>query len=103
MHPPVGFALFYLRSVAPRVPYTDKVTGIEMQPVTTAQIYWGAVPFVCIQVVMIAIVIMFPQMVMHYKGPVIDMTGFEIQVPEGGFGGGLGGGLNLGGPPQFNP
>ncbi|MEO8530034.1 MAG: TRAP transporter large permease subunit, partial [Deltaproteobacteria bacterium] len=91
MHPPFGFALFYLRSVAPRVPYVDKVTGLEMQPVTTAQIYWGAVPFVCIQVVMIALVIMFPRMVMHYKGPVIDMTDFKIEVPQSGFGG-LGGG-----------
>ncbi|MEZ5753207.1 MAG: TRAP transporter large permease subunit, partial [Paracoccaceae bacterium] len=69
MHPPFGFALFYLRSVAPRAPYTDKVTGAEMAPVTTGQIYWGAVPFVGIQIVMIALVILFPQMVMHYKGP----------------------------------
>ena len=46
MHPPFGFALFYLRSVAPRTPYTDKVTGRTMPPVTSGQIYWGAVPFV---------------------------------------------------------
>ena len=46
MHPPFGFALFYLRSVAPREPYLDKVTGKRMEPVTTGQIYWGAVPFV---------------------------------------------------------
>jgi len=100
MHPPFGFALFYLRSVAPRAPYIDKVTGREMQPVTTGQIYWGAVPFVGIQVIMIALVIMFPRMVMHYKGPVVDMTNIKIEVPQGGFGNGLGGGLNLGGPPK---
>ena len=35
---------------------------------TTGQIYWGAVPFVCIQVIMIGLTIAFPQMVMHYKG-----------------------------------
>ena len=46
MHPPFGFALFYLRSVAPKVPYLDKITGGRMEPVTTGQIYWGAVPFV---------------------------------------------------------
>ena len=35
MHPPFGFALFYLRLVAPREPYTDRVSGKRMQPVTT--------------------------------------------------------------------
>lgn len=67
MHPPFGFALFYLRSVAPKDPYTDRVTGRRMEPVTTGQIYWGAVPFVVIQVLMVGLVIAFPQMVMHYK------------------------------------
>ena len=46
MHPPFGFALFYLRSVAARVPYLDRITGKQIAPVTTGQIYWGAVPFV---------------------------------------------------------
>jgi TRAP-type mannitol/chloroaromatic compound transport system permease large subunit len=67
MHPPFGFALFYLRSVAPKDPYIDKVTGRRMEPVTTGQIYWGAVPFVVIQCIMVGLVIAFPQMVMHYK------------------------------------
>jgi tripartite ATP-independent transporter DctM subunit len=68
MHPPFGFALFYLRSVAPRDWHTDRVTGNRMAPVTTGQIYWGSVPFVIIQVIMVALVIAFPGMVMHYKG-----------------------------------
>ncbi len=67
MHPPFGFALFYLRSVAPAKEYLDKVTGKMMAPVTTMQIYWGAVPFVIIQIIMVALVILFPQMVMVYK------------------------------------
>ncbi len=67
MHPPFGFALFYLRSVAPRNPYIDRVTGKTMPPVTTGEIYWGAVPFVFIQCIMVALVISFPGMVMHYK------------------------------------
>ena len=46
MHPPFGFALFYLRSVAPQGLYLDRVTGKRIEPVTTGQIYWGAVPFV---------------------------------------------------------
>ncbi len=63
MHPPFGFALFYLRSVAPAKAYADKVNGRRIEPVTTGQIYWGAVPFVVIQVIMVGIVIAFPQLV----------------------------------------
>jgi hypothetical protein len=65
MHPPFGFALFYLRSVAPNKPYKDHVTGKMTEPVTTGQIYWGAIPFVVIQVIMVALVIFFPQLVGH--------------------------------------
>ncbi|MCA0327112.1 MAG: TRAP transporter large permease subunit [Proteobacteria bacterium] len=63
MHPPFGFALFYLRSVAPDKEYVDRVTKKVMQPVTTMQIYWGAVPFVIIQVIMVGLVITFPELV----------------------------------------
>jgi len=63
MHPPFGFALFYLRSVAPHADYTDKLTGRSLAKVTTGQIYWGAVPFVVIQVVMVGLVIAFPGLV----------------------------------------
>ena len=83
MHPPFGFALFYLRSVAPREPFIDKVTG-KMDPVTTGQIYWGAVPFVVIQVIMVGLVIAFPSMVMHYKGAAstIDPSKIKIEIPQ---------------------
>ena len=50
MPPPFGFSLFYLRSVAPR-------------EVKTTDIYWGAVPFVVIQLVMVALIIVFPGLV----------------------------------------
>lgn len=63
MHPPFGFALFYLRSVAPTKEYIDKVTGKLTQPITTMQIYWGAVPFVLIQLIMVGLVIAFPGIV----------------------------------------
>ena len=63
MHPPFGFALFYLRSVAPVKAYLDKSTKKEIQPVTTMQIYWGAVPFVVIQIIMVSMIIAFPQIV----------------------------------------
>jgi tripartite ATP-independent transporter DctM subunit len=70
MHPPFGFALFYLRSVAPRTSYIDKVTGQTMPPVTTGQIYWGAVPYVLIQCAMVALLIAFPGLVRHDAAPV---------------------------------
>jgi len=84
MHPPFGFALFYLRSVAPRDTYVDRVTGKRMDGVTTGQIYWGAVPFVIIQVIMVLLVILFPAMVMHYKGAVstIDPNKVKIEIPQ---------------------
>jgi TRAP-type mannitol/chloroaromatic compound transport system permease large subunit len=50
MHPPFGFALFYLRSVAPKA-------------VSTGDIYWGAIPFVVIQVIMVGVVLAFPGLV----------------------------------------
>jgi len=69
MHPPFGFALFYLRSVAPRTSYIDKVTGRTMPPVTTGQIYWGAVPYVLIQCAMVALLIAVPGLVRHDARP----------------------------------
>jgi hypothetical protein len=100
MHPPFGFSLFYLRSVAPKQDYADKVTGLRMAPVTTGQIYRGAIPFVVIQVVMIGVVISFPSLVMHYKGPVVDASKVEITMPALPTlnGGGIGGAPNLGAP-----
>ena len=63
MHPPFGFALFYLRSVAPHEDYTDRVTKKPIKKITIEQIYWGAVPFVLIQVFMVGLIIAFPGLV----------------------------------------
>jgi tripartite ATP-independent transporter DctM subunit len=63
MHPPFGFALFYLRSVAPDKPYVDKLTGKETAPITTGQIYWGAVPYVVIQLIAVTVLIATPSLV----------------------------------------
>jgi TRAP-type mannitol/chloroaromatic compound transport system permease large subunit len=63
MHPPFGFALFYLRSVAPSDDYNDRITKKPVAKVTTGQIYWGAVPFVLIQVAMVGLIIAFPNLV----------------------------------------
>ena len=83
MHPPFGFALFYLRSVAAKKDYLDRLTGKLIARVTTGQIYWGAVPFVLIQIVMIGLVIAFPQMVLVYKAheSKVDPNSIHIEVP----------------------
>ena len=83
MHPPFGFALFFLRSVAPKTDYIDKITGQKISRITTGQIYWGAVPFVVIQLIMVALVISFPQMVDagRDKGPVINLDDVKIEIP----------------------
>ena len=82
MHPPFGFALFYLRSVAPDRPYIDRVTGKRTDGITTMQIYWGAVPFVVIQLVMVGLVIAFPGLVTSGldKGPKKDPAKIEIKI-----------------------
>ena len=82
MHPPFGFALFYLRSVAPGREYTDKVTKKLIQPVTTMQIYWGAIPFVIIQIIMVGLIIAFPGIVSSGldKTEAIDLDKVVLEV-----------------------
>ena len=83
MHPPFGFALFYLRSVAPGRDYIDKLSGKLTPKVTTGQIYWGAVPFVIIQLIMVSLVIAFPGLVTSGldKKKVFDTDTMRIEVP----------------------
>jgi TRAP-type mannitol/chloroaromatic compound transport system permease large subunit len=83
MHPPFGFALFYLRSVAPAKDFTDKLTGRLTARVTTGQIYWGAVPFVLIQIIMVSVIIAFPGIVTGgiAKKQAVDIRNIQIEVP----------------------
>jgi TRAP-type mannitol/chloroaromatic compound transport system permease large subunit len=84
MHPPFGFALFYLRSVAPAKEFLDRISGRKTAPVTTGQIYWGAVPFVLIQVVMVGLIIVFPKIVsggLDTKDKV-DIQNIRIEMPK---------------------
>ena len=78
MHPPFGFALFYLRSVAPVTEFIDRVTGKKTAPVTTGQIYMGAIPFVVIQLIMVALVVAIPAMVMVYKSGDVKLDQKQI-------------------------
>jgi len=86
LHPPFGFALFYLRSVAPFKEYVDKISGKPTAPVTTGQIYWGAVPFVVIQVIMVSILIAFPQLVtFNLDKATVDPSKLQIELPSSEF------------------
>jgi tripartite ATP-independent transporter DctM subunit len=83
MHPPFGYALFYLRSVAPAKEYMDKLQRRPIAGVTTGQIYWGAVPFVVIQVIMVGILIAFPGLVTSSLDKTIyDPSKVKIEIPQ---------------------
>jgi tripartite ATP-independent transporter DctM subunit len=70
MHPPFGFALFYLRGVAPK-------------EVLTKDIYWGAVPWLCLQLIIVGIVIAWPETVTYWldRGTGVDPASVRIEVP----------------------
>src|SRR6478609_842135 len=70
MHPPFGFALFYLRSIAPK-------------EIKSSAIYWGAIPWVVLQVIMVAIVIFWPGLVTSFldKGNNVDPSKVKIELP----------------------
>jgi len=70
MHPPFGFALFYLRGIAPRW-------------VKTSDIYWGSVPWIATMVILVAIVIFWPGSVSYWidSGTNIDPKKIQIDVP----------------------
>jgi hypothetical protein len=71
MHPPFGFALFYLRGIAPK-------------EVKSSDIYWGAIPWVVLQVIMVAILIYWPGLVTAFldKPSGIDPTRLQIEIPS---------------------
>ncbi|MET4578916.1 TRAP transporter large permease [Ottowia thiooxydans] len=74
LHPPFGFALFFLRSVAPDKQYVDRVTGKIMDPVTTMQIYKGAIPFLIMQLMMVGVLIAFPGLVTGSLDKKVDVN-----------------------------
>ncbi len=71
MHPPFGFALFYLRGIAP-------------PSVKTSDIYWGAIPWLFLQLILVAILIAFPGLVTAFlDAEVVVDPNMEIIVPDG--------------------
>jgi tripartite ATP-independent transporter DctM subunit len=75
MHPPFGFALFYLRSIAPK-------------EVKSSDIYWGAIPWVFLQLCLVAILIFWPAMVTYWldKEKKVDLESIKIELPVNGEG-----------------
>jgi tripartite ATP-independent transporter DctM subunit len=71
MHPPFGFALFYLRGIVPR----DKVK--------TRDIYLGAIPWLVLQLILVGLLIAFPGLVTFFldKAPDVDLDTIEIVIP----------------------
>jgi tripartite ATP-independent transporter DctM subunit len=88
--PPFGFALFYLRSVAPAKDYLDRVTRKSVAGVKTMDIYAGSIPFVLMQIVMVVALVMFPGLVTFTldKKIEVDLDTIEIKVDGGGGEGG---------------
>ena len=78
--PPIGFALFYMRSVVPENRYIDKITQKVIEPISTTQIYRGAIPFIFIQVTMLAVVMVFPELVTGNldKPEAVDIESIEL-------------------------
>ena len=67
MHPPFGFALFYLRAIAPK-------------DVKSSAIYWGAIPWVVLQLIMVGIVIAFPQLVTAFLDKPSDVDPSKVKI-----------------------
>ena len=76
MHPPFGFALFYLRGIAPR------------ETVKTRDIYLGAIPWLVLQLILVGLLIAFPQLVTFFlsEGPAVDLNTIQITIPQQGDG-----------------
>ena len=80
MHPPFGFALFYLRSTADSLFKAGSLPG----KVLSRDIYLGSIPWVILQLLLVAIVIVFPQTVTVFldKPVQVDLSTIRIEIPE---------------------
>ncbi len=79
MHPPFGFALFYLRGIADTL-FKDKRIPV---PVKSNDIYMGAIPWVIMQVILVVIVIFVPQSVTMFLDTKVevDIDKVKIEMP----------------------
>ena len=72
--PPFGFSLFYLRSVAPKV-------------IKTIEIYKGSIPFVAMQLIMVAVIFIFPELVTQEKKVKLEDKPLSLELPTQNYGG----------------
>ncbi|UXN62363.1 TRAP transporter large permease subunit [Phyllobacterium zundukense] len=84
MHPPFGFALFYLRGIAPK-------------SIKTSDIYMGAIPWLVLQLILVGLLIAFPGMVTYFldSTPAVDLQNIQLNLPSAL-------GNDLGNPPSFD-
>jgi tripartite ATP-independent transporter DctM subunit len=78
MHPPFGFALFYLRGISDTL-FKNKALPRKVE---SKDIYLGAIPFVLLQLLLVVIVIFVPQTVTVFleKAPVLDLD--KVVIPD---------------------
>jgi tripartite ATP-independent transporter DctM subunit len=79
MHPPFGFALFYLRGIADTLFKEGRID----KPVKSNDIYMGAIPWVIMQLILVVIVIFVPESVTMFldKEEKIDLDKVVIEMP----------------------
>ena len=87
--PPFGFALFYLRSVAPRKDYKDRVTGANIRGVTTTEIYKGSIAFIILQLTMVGVIMANPGLVTGNLDKVETMSEEDVMLRLNSMGGDL--------------
>ncbi len=82
MHPPFGFALFYLRGIADSL----HKNGALPRKVESKDIYLGSIPWVVLQLALVVTVIFVPETVtlMLDKAPPIDADKVQIEMPVQG-------------------
>lgn len=78
MHPPFGFALFYLRGVADQI----HKSGAIAKPIQSRDIYLGAIPWVLMQLGLVAVVIFWPESVTYWldKEQVVNTDEVRIEM-----------------------
>ena len=80
MHPPFGFALFYLRGIADTLFKEKRID----KPVKSSDIYLGSIPWVIMQLVLVAVVIFVPETVTAFLDKVekIDLDQVNLEIAE---------------------
>ncbi|WP_442880652.1 TRAP transporter large permease [Bosea sp. (in: a-proteobacteria)] len=66
MHPPFGFALFYLRGIAPPT-------------VKSRDIYLGSIPWIVLQLILVGLMIIFPEMVTYWLDKPVTLDPAALQ------------------------